>query len=45
MSKDGGGRFEGDDKIIDITDYVSKQSEEDLEMEKFTNYFVDNFKG
>ena len=43
MSKKGGSRFDGDDKIIDITDYVDNQSEEDLDMGIFTNHFVDIF--
>ena len=43
MSKDGGDRFDGDDKIIDITNYVHNHSEEELEMENFTNHFLEMF--
>ena len=43
MKKEGGGRFDGDDKIIDITDYVNKKSDEEIQMEEFTNHFVDMF--
>ena len=43
MNNDGGGRFDGDDKIIDITDYVNKKSEEEIQIDEFTNHFVDMF--
>ena len=43
MSNEGGGRFDGDEKIIDITDYVNKKSDEEIQMEEFTNHFVDMF--
>jgi len=43
MKKDDNGRFGDDDKIIDITNYVSQKSEEDIEMENFANHFVDIF--
>ena len=37
MSQDG----DDNDKVIDITDYVTKaKSEEELELENFTNHFV-----
>ncbi len=39
----GDSRFGDDDKIIDITNYVNKKSDEELEMENFTNHFVDMF--
>lgn len=42
MSKDG-GRYDDDDKIIDITDFVNKKSEEEIEIEEFTNQFVHLF--
>ncbi len=42
-SGNGGGRYEDDDKIIDITDIVNKKSEEEIQMEEFTNHFVDMF--
>ena len=39
------GRFDGDDKIIDITDYVNKQSTEteEVEMTNLTNHLIDIF--
>lgn len=43
MKNEGGGRFDGDDKIIDITDYVNKKSDEEIQMDDFTNHFVDMF--
>lgn len=43
MSSDGGGRYDGDEKIIDITDYVNKKSDEEVQMEEFTSHFVDMF--
>ena len=43
MSKDGNGRYDDDEKIIDITDFVNKKSDEELEMEQFTNHFVEMF--
>ena len=43
MNNEGGGRFDGDEKIIDITDYVNKKSDEEIQMEEFTNHFVDMF--
>ena len=43
MSNEGGGRFDGDEKIIDITDYVNKKSEEEIQIDEFTNHFVDMF--
>ena len=42
--KGGSGRYDDDDKIIDITDLINKsKSEEEIEMEQFTNHFVDMF--
>jgi len=38
-----GGRFRGDDKIIDITDYVNKKTDDEVEIENFTNHFVEMF--
>jgi hypothetical protein len=38
----GGGRYDDDDKIIDITEYVSKKPEED-EIDEFANHFVEMF--
>tara|TARA_B100001093_G_scaffold520073_1_gene612470 strand:- start:1164 stop:1427 length:264 start_codon:yes stop_codon:yes gene_type:complete len=44
MSNDGGGgRYDGDDKIIDITDFVNKKTDEEIEIEEFTNHFVNMF--
>tara|TARA_B100000424_G_C22870766_1_gene463705 strand:+ start:826 stop:1086 length:261 start_codon:yes stop_codon:yes gene_type:complete len=43
MNNDGGGRFDGDDKIIDITDYVNKKSDEEIQIDEFANHFVDMF--
>lgn len=43
MSGDGGGRYDDDEKIIDITDYVNKKSDEEIQMEEFTSHFVDMF--
>ncbi len=43
MSKDGGNRFEGDDKIIDITNYVKNDNEEDIEIDEFASRFIDIF--
>jgi len=43
MNGDGGGRYDDDDKIIDITDYVNKKSDEEIQMEEFTSHFVDMF--
>ncbi len=43
MNGDGGGRYDDDEKIIDITDYVSKQSNEDDDIDQFTNHFIDMF--
>ena len=43
MSGDGGGRYDDDDKIIDITDLVNRKSEEEIQMEEFTSHFVDIF--
>lgn len=43
MNNEGGGRFDGDEKIIDITEYVNKKSDEEIQMEEFTNHFVDMF--
>lgn len=43
MSKDGGNRFEGDDKIIDITNYVKNDNEEDIEIDEFASRFIDLF--
>ena len=43
MPGDGGGRYDDDDKIIDITDYVSKKSDSELEIDEFTSTFVDIF--
>ncbi len=43
MSKDGNGRYDDDEKIIDITDFVNKKSDEEIEMEQFTNHFVEMF--
>jgi hypothetical protein len=44
MSNDGSGRYDGDDKIIDITDFVNnKKTDEEIEMEEFTNHFVNMF--
>ena len=44
MSNDGNGRYDGDDKIIDITDFVNnKKTDEEIEMEEFTNHFVNMF--
>ena len=43
MSKDDGNRFEGDDKIIDITNYVKNDNEEDIEIDEFASRFIDLF--
>ena len=44
MNSGDGGRFDGDDKIIDITDLINNsKSEEEIELEQFTNHFVDMF--
>lgn len=43
MSKDDGNRFEGDDKIIDITNYVKNDNEEDIEIDEFASRFIDIF--
>ena len=43
MNGDGGGRYDDDEKIIDITDYVNKKSDEEIQMEEFTSHFVDMF--
>ena len=43
MSNDGSGRYDGDDKIIDITDFVNKKTDEEIQMEEFTSHFVDMF--
>lgn len=44
MSKDGGGRYDDDEKIIDITEFVNNnKSDEEIQMEEFTNHFVDIF--
>lgn len=43
MSNDDSGRYDGDDKIIDITDFVNKKTDEEIEMEEFTNHFVNMF--
>ena len=43
MKDDKGGRFEGDEKIIDITNYVNKKSESEIEIDEFTSHFVDMF--
>ena len=39
----GGGRYDDDEKIIDITDYVNKKSDEEIQMDEFTSHFVDMF--
>jgi len=41
MSKEGDGRFDGDDKIIDITDYVNNKNEEDVKIGEFASSFVE----
>ena len=43
MSKGVGGRYDDDEKIIDITDYVSKKTDEEIEIDEFTNTFVHMF--
>ena len=43
MSGDGGGRYDDDDKIIDITDFVNNKTDEEIQMEEFTSHFVDMF--
>lgn len=43
MNGDGDGRYDDDEKIIDITDYVNKKSDEEIQMEEFTSHFVDMF--
>ena len=44
MSKNGGGRYDDDEKIIDITEFVNNnKSDEEIQMEEFTNHFVDIF--
>ena len=43
MNGDGDGRYGDDDKIIDITNLVNKKSDEEIQMEEFTNHFVDMF--
>ena len=43
MNSGDGGRFDGDDKIIDITEYVNKKSDEEIQIDEFTNHFVDMF--
>lgn len=43
MNSGDGGRFDGDDKIIDITEYVNKKSDEEIKIDEFTNHFVDMF--
>ena len=43
MSNEGGGRYDDDEKVIDITDYVNKKSVENVELEQFTNHFVEMF--
>lgn len=44
MSKDGGGRYDDDEKIIDITEFVNNnKTDEEIQMEEFTNHFVDIF--
>jgi len=42
MSGDG-GRYDDDEKIIDITEIVNKKSDEEVHMEEFTSHFVDMF--
>lgn len=40
MSKDD-GRYDGEEKVIDITDYVNRNTSfEEKEMKEFTNRFV-----
>ena len=43
MNSGDGGRFDGDDKIIDITEYVNKKSDEEIQIDEFANHFVDMF--
>ena len=43
MNGDGDDRYGDDDKIIDITNFVNKKSDEDIQMEEFANHFVDMF--
>jgi len=43
MKDNNDGRFGDDDKIIDLTNYVNKKSDEELEIENFTNHFVEMF--
>ena len=44
MSTGNDGRYDDDDKIIDITDLINNsKSEEEIEIEHFTNHFVDMF--
>jgi len=43
MSSKDGGRYDDDEKIIDITNYVNKKSDEEIEMDQFANHFVDMF--
>ena len=38
-----GGRYDDDEKIIDITEIVNKKSDEEIQMEEFTSHFVDIF--
>lgn len=40
MSKDD-GRYDGEEKVIDITDYVNRNTSfEEKEMKEFTNRFI-----
>lgn len=43
MKDNNDGRFGDDDKIIDLTNYVNKKPDEELEIENFTNHFVEMF--
>ena len=43
MSNGDGGRFDDDEKIIDITNLVNKKSDEEIQIEEFANHFVDMF--
>jgi len=43
MNGDDGGRYNDDDKIIDITELVNNKTDDDIQMEMFTSHFVDIF--
>ena len=41
--KNSDGRFDGDDKVIDITEYVNQKTNEELHVEEFASHFVGMF--